>query len=244
MTVIFLTTQPEICQIFSNNLPSHTSFIFTNMDIFFATIKNITTKPDLVLMDYTLYNHEVYSIYHELHQEQIDVPVIFYNDPCLVLEDRVAHWNYMIHIMKTSYKEIDTEQFDDIFQTINALVTSPELSPYINLMQKTKPLPEHLLISKIYTKDFLTKAEIPLKDIRDNPFMTKAAFVLFEILINKSNEEVTAQEIIDEYKKLNKPLKDDSLKVNISKLRSILKKMNSDYSIITTNNGYKMIRYV
>ena len=71
MTIYFASQEPEICHIFSKEFPEHSCFIFTSFASLMDMIKKLSIMPDLLVLDYLLYNHDIFDIFKEMNKKNI-----------------------------------------------------------------------------------------------------------------------------------------------------------------------------
>lgn len=246
MTIIFLTLQPEICHIFANNLPDHTCFVFSQPENFLSIIRNMKNPPDLLVLDYTLFNHDIFNIYEQMEDECTHIPAIFYNEPCTSKLSRAKFWEYIIKYEDCFNKDLDTSIYVPVFEVIQKIVEDPDLSAYIPLMQKPKPLPQNFLKHNLFSRqEVFNTLEKQLYTLHHTQGMTPSKFYLLQLFYQNLDKYITLEQIQEEYKKDNREISISSLKVQISRLRTIMKNTERNRLIIINNkNGYKMVEFV
>lgn len=244
MIIYFITTQPEICQILQHNLKEHTCFIFSELSPVIDLIEKKGARPDLIAADYMITNHSVFNIYDQMDKYNLHIPLIFYNDPIVITRNRPIHWKTLIKMSDPCNKELDLEKYSPVFETIARLIESPELNPYIYMMQQPKPLPKHMLINYLYNDFQIASLESRLYAARKFKKMTDGLFFLLELLYKLQDKPSTLEAIQQEYKLNRKHIKLESLKVELSRLKSILKNNpDSRFTIIKRLEGFQLVEF-
>lgn len=238
MTIFLVSTQPEICHIIAKKFPQHSCFVFSSLPRFTQMLDDLNRMPDLVIMDYLTFNHDIYNVYGEMKRHKVYIPLIFYNDPCLTLPTRSLHWKNQIEYEKPHGAEYTvTEELMEIFKTVEQMVESPELSPYIALMQKPLPLPDSIKNFDDYTKLLDIRTEEKLDYIKQE--LTAHQYFLFDVLFSKKGSYLSLNEITAKYKENQKSMTEKSLEVIISRLKTKLKSLpNSGFYIQSSDKTY------
>lgn len=107
MIIYIYLTQIDIGQIICDQLSSlnNLCFLFSNSDDLFDTLENQKKMPDLLILDYLLFNHDLFNVYIDLKEKDLNFPVIFYNDPCITKSTRLKHWLSVIELTDIFYKK-------------------------------------------------------------------------------------------------------------------------------------------
>lgn len=241
MTIYFASQEPEICHIFSKEFPEHSCFIFTGFASLMDMIKKLSIMPDLLVLDYLLYNHDIFDIFKEMNKKSVYIPLIFYNDPTLILPKRSLHWKHIIEYQKPDFCDFTiTEEYEKIFSKIEEMVESPELSPYIPLMQPHKKLPKEIINSDYYKKMLTTQEEDKLIFLKNN--LSENQFFLFNLFYENLDNFLSLDTIIKKYKADNREMTENSLKVVISRLRKKLRTLEiSGFYIESHKNNYCLL---
>ena len=134
----------EVCFKFSTS---------SSLTEFLTSIKHL---PDLLILDYTCYNHEFFNIQPTLKSINKLFPVIFYNDPCLIHPKRSLHWETQLKLLYNITEKEQLDKYKQVFEKIEAIVESPELKRYIPLMQTPLPFPKN----ESKTKTLFSKLQI------------------------------------------------------------------------------------
>lgn len=224
MRIYFLSSQPEICQIFQHNLQEHQCFIFSNLEPVVDLIDNKRIFPDLIIADFICHNHDFFNVFKQMNKYSKHIPLIYYNDPVVTANNRVLHWKMSITLSDIHKENLKLKEYEKILTTISNLVESPKLKPYIKLMQEPKPLPKNLLINELYNDYEYEEIEARLYKIKKMENMTESLFFLLTILFKLQNCPCKLDDILEEYKKAEKEMKIESLKVKLSRLNTIIKK--------------------
>lgn len=241
MTIIFVSPDPEITMILAHNFPQHICFTLSNVNTLTESLDNLSTMPDLLVMDYLTFNHDIYNVYKEMGRHGVYIPLIFYNDPTLTLPTRFLHWKNILEYEKPPTSEFKiTEEYEEILLKIQELVESDELSPYIPLMQKPKPFPKDIFEKNSIKKMIKRTTEEKLNFLEKH--LSGNQFFLFNIIFNSKNDYSSLYEILCEYKNKSKVMTEKSLEVVISRLKTKLKQLeNSGFYIQSQNKKYKII---
>ena len=109
MKLFIYSPQREIGQIISDHLSAQGNhcFAFETLEDLYSLITSMTKYPDLLILDYLSFNHDIFNIYTYLKSLDANLPVIFYNDPCLTRSTRAAHWKSVLEITQFGYKQKD-----------------------------------------------------------------------------------------------------------------------------------------
>lgn len=244
MVIYFITKQPEICHIIAHRLPEHNCFIFSDTNIFYQTLTNLKEYPDLLLADYTLYNHELYNVYNHINSHYVNLPFIFYNDPCPLIDDRALHWYLMLKYTKRRYSSLNPDNYKDLFKKLQEIILDPQLRPYINLMQETKPLPPDFAVTHLYHPCDSEELYRTLMRQKTEINLSENLFFLLEVLYRRMFTFSSLEDLQKVYESENREIKINSLKVEISQLRTALEKSKDNHcSIIKRKDGYKLFMF-
>ena len=236
----------ELADIIADHLigQGHTCYVIENLEKLFLTINNQQTLPDLLVLDYTSFNHDSFNAARNLTRHNKFLPLIFYNDPVLTRSHRALHWKAQIELLQCRCGEQDLSVYDEIFASIQTLIESKELRPYVPLMQPPKPLPDELKKQR-FTLDFIRKnLQDTVIAFKERTKLPESLFYLLQILQEHKKEDMTLEEILEVYKKDGKTMKLESLKVLMSRLRNTIRKdLNCSFLILHENKTYKFIMY-
>ncbi len=244
MLIFFLTDQSEICHIISDRLSEHSCHVFTDINKIYDAILNLHNPPDLLVVDYSMFNHEVFNLNEYMDQVHYSIPLIYYNDPCLIAGNRPDHWKQLTLIENNFLELKNSEEYYDIFKKIAEVVEDPDISQFIPLMQKPKLLPENFYVTKMYKDTVLKDARRRLMEFKSKTNMPDNLFFLMELLYINQDKSVTAESLRDEYSERIRPITLQSVVVQISKLKRIIKDFpEANYTIIKRKNGYQLIAF-
>lgn len=246
MKLFLYSQQREISQIISDHLSDkgHLCFIFDTMSDLSITLRSLKTMPDLLIMDYLSFNHDIFNIYDYFKFTNIKVPVIFYNDPCLLCSTRAIHWKMQLEITQKRFLNMDFSSYQTLFRDLEDLIESKEFKPYISLLQTPKKLPESLIKDK-YTLQYLQENKDDcIHQFKERTNLPNNLFYLLTLLQRNKDLELSYEDIEELYKENGKSITKESLKVNMSKLKKYIhndKKCN--FLIYHDKDRYRFVRY-
>jgi len=246
MKIFIYSLKREISQIISDHLSDkgHLCISFNSQtDISFA-IRNQKKLPDLMLLDYLLFNHDIFNLYNYLEEVDLSFPVIFYNDPCLIRSSRAAHWKAILELTQSKYIAQDFSLYEPVFKELQELIESEEFKPYIPLMQSEKALPLSL-IKDSYTLQYLKENKNDcIYEFKKRSKIPDNLFYLLELLQKNKEIELSLNDIVQLYEKDEKSISIDSLKVLLSRLRNYIRQDNKcPFLIYHDTNRYRFIRF-
>ena len=200
--------------------------------------------PDLLIMDYLSFNHDIFNIHKYFSETNVAVPVIYYNDPCLLRSTRAMHWKAQLEITYTSYKQIDFSTYEPLFKSLEDLIEADEFKPYISLLQPPKELPTSLIKDK-YTLQYLQENQNDcIHQFKERNNLPNNLFYLLRILQENKNLSLSYNDIVELYEKDGKQITKESLKVLMSKLKkAIHQDKNCNFLIYHDEDRYKFVRY-
>lgn len=234
MTIYLLSLHKDVLKIISDELEKleHKCVIFSNESVLFNTFNKKNIAPDLLAIDYTMWNHDIFPILTYLKEQNFFQPFLYYNDPCPVLPDRCEHWCIQLRTlinmfpMKTLEEEYAfIDNYRPVFKQIQNIVESKALSPYIPLMQAEKPLPEGLPLVNTYK--FLQSGILRRESIYDfakKVSLPKNLLFLLSMFSENINVPLSKKQIINYYVDNGKKLKEESITVLISNLKKYIEK--------------------
>lgn len=249
MNVYLCTTQPDIFRFLANRIEKlgHSCVIFSDYTNLKNTLVRSQYLPDLVLVDYMVENHILTSNpYEKLDETKTYLPLIYYNDPCIAKGARVSVWKDIIqnfcnkeYIPEGKFVP-DDNIIEEVLKTVSDFVESEQFSPYIHLMTPPPPFPEVFSTDFLYEK--ITYNKNHYKSIKDFKIKTKLPdnlFILLQIFYDRKNENISLQELKEYYQERKGSITEDSLKVQISKIKSYIKKNPEyNYKIEHSPKGY------
>lgn len=239
MIIFFITRQTNVCNLISNRLKNHSCYIYSDIKILSQILKTGTFKPDLIIADYTLYNHDIFNVYDTLKKIRNPIPLIFYNDPCIIGNSKSFHWKYMINFIYPEERN-NPDKFTQIFKELEQIVESQDLKPFMQLNPQPKDLTTHEYAKMLL--DNTTDDDNIIQNINDKLKLNRTYYLILKILYETKNTQIKLSEIEKELEKNNIYINCNSLKVEISKLRKKLSDL-SDFNvqIIGKKEGYQLI---
>lgn len=244
MLIFFLTLQPEICEHMAARLPDHKCFVFSSLDTFYTIFTNLINLPDLVILDYTIFNHEIFDVDEYMKSNHLTVPKIYYNDPCLTFPYRPKHWETLLSLSSVYNQKTNKDEYKAVLKIIAEVVEDPVLSPYINLIQKPPKLPKELYVTNMYNETSMKESFFDLISFKEKTKMPDNLFTLLEILYREKKSALSLEQIQQEYEENCRKISLSSLRSQISNLKKILKE-NSEAKlvIIKRKEGYQLLTY-
>ena len=203
----------------------------------------MSNGPDLLLLDYTSFNHDIFNIYVYLKKINKKFPVVFYNDPCLTRSTRSLHWKSLLELTLSESKQ-DLAKYDTVFSTLEELIDSAEFSPYVSLLQPPKKVPESLIKDK-YTLQFLRdSSDDCILSFKERNKLPYNLFYLLRLLQMNKDYALKLKQIIEMYEMEGKKISEKSLKVLISQLKRRIRADKDCEFLINQDNGtYRFVRY-
>lgn len=247
MTIFICSTQYDIGQIISDQLTSKENMclLFKDTDKLSATIRTLKKFPDLLILDYTLYNHNIFNIYDYFESVNIKIPTIFYNDPIITKSSRTIHWTSQLQLLQPKLIQHKEDNYNKIFIKLEELIESEELCPYIKLMQKPLDLPDNLRKIPLTLENIKNQNFDYIYDFKERSNLPNNLFYLLALLQKHRETSLSLKDIKDLYKNDNREISEQSLKVMLSELRSKIRDDRKCKFIIKNNNGvYSFIRFI
>ena len=160
MRLFIFSTQPEISQILHDHFSSlgYLCITFNSMEEFFTSLDKKAIPPELMILDYMLFNHELFNIYTYLEEKDCIYPTIFYNDPCLTRSNHREHWKSQIEIIQNKNGKMDIKKLEPLLADLEKLIENKRIAPSIHLMQTPVPLPQEFISPKI-TLEYIQQNE-------------------------------------------------------------------------------------
>ena len=182
--------------------------------------------PDLLILDYLTFNHDIFNVYDYMDNLNIKVPLIFYNDPCLLRSTRALHWKTQLELTQARYPKRDFSTYEPLLNELEALIEAKEFKPYISLLQAPQKVPASLIREK-YTLQYPGNL-----------------FFLLSVLQEYKNLELSYNDIAEIYEKKGKHITKESLKVLMSKLKKIIHQdKECNFLIYHDKDRYQFVRY-
>ena len=246
MKLFIYSQQREISQIISDHLSDkgHLCFTFDTMSDLSISLRSLNSMPDLLILDYLTFNHDIFNIYDYFKQTNIKVPVIFYNDPCLLRSTRAMHWKAQLDITQKKFINKDFTCFEPLFKDLEDLIEASEFKPYISLLQSPKKLPDSLIKDK-YTLQYLKENKDDcIHQFKERNDLPNNLFYLLSLLQQNKDLALSYDDIEELYRQNGKSITRDSLKVHMSRLKKIIhndKKCN--FLIYHDKDRYRFVRF-
>lgn len=242
MLIFFISFQPEICHIIADSIENHKCYVFGGFDSAISAMKNLKKLPDLLVFDYTMHNHQVFNIDEFMENCNHQLPYIYYNDPCIIAENRPDHWDFIVKNSEGYDKNIPLTEYRYVFGKIADVIENPDISQYIPLMQKPKPLPEKFYITKMYREDSMKNAYHNLISFKVHSKLPENLFFLLELFYNSPDKPLSLEELQKLHLEDNRSISTKSLVIQISKLRRYMYDFPEfNYTIIKRKDGYLLL---
>ena len=248
MIVYFHSKQRVVCRKIADLLEKqgHICSIYTVLSQFYGAVSNMSKKPDLLVLDYTAFNHDVFNVYRFMQERECQIPLIFYNDPIPPPEERVFHWFTSLKVNYTDKASFDPGEYKPLLQTISDAVDSDLLHPYISLLQLPLPFPD--FGDGIEFSENNIRSNGPERDLLKIKKQLSLSDSLFEILkmFYEHRGITVTMEFIENYF-IRKDLEHcrSTLYSYISRLRTLMASYSGseelNLSIIRVRGGYKLL---
>lgn len=246
MKVFIFSKQREIAQVITDHLSDkgHLCFSFYRVENLREMIEKTDSRAELLILDYMSFNHDFFDIYHFFERRKYHIPIVYYNEPCIIFPTRLEHWLAQINYKQNYYLKLDLELYRPILSDLEELIEAPEFKPYVSLLQDPKPLPKKLIHDQL-TLNYIRENENDcIYEFKKKIKLPPSLFYLLEILQKNKSVPMSLEEILLVYQKDNKQMTINSLKVELSRLRSKIRE-NPDcgFLINCTNQKYRFVRY-
>lgn len=246
MKIFIYSPQREISQIISDHLSCKEDhcIAFETLENLSSLVRNMEKGPDLLILDYLSFNHDIFNIFSYLRKIQKPIPVIFYNDPCLTRSTRAAHWKSLIELTQMDLKKKDYSYLDSVFEKLEELINSEQFFPYVSLLQPPKTVPDYLIKDK-YTLEFIKqKSDDCINSFKERNKLPNNLFYLLSLLQKNKDMPMKLKSIIELYEEEGKKISEKSLKVNISKLKKLIRSdKQCGFLIYQEKSTYRFVRY-
>lgn len=239
MLIFFFIPETYIAQVISCACEKmgNTCVTFYDLNELRKGIKKIPQSPDLIVCEYTAFNHVTFNVYMYMKKRKLNYPLIFYNDPFPEKNKRATYWE---STMKTIHGEFfHADKYRTLLSLIEATVESERLMPFIPLLQtplttpkkQTKKIP-FAILPKSNNLEFL-KLHLQLSGN-----MLK----IFELLYENRNKHLGMTEIKSKLNKIKHPIETQTIYTLIMKLRKKINAQNTiNADIINTPIGYRLL---
>ena len=248
MIIFFHSKQRIVCRKIADILEKqeHICSIYTVLSQFYGAVSNMSKKPDLLVLDYTAFNHDVFNVYRFMQERKCQIPLIFYNDPIPSPSERVFHWLTALKVNYTEQASFDPCEYKQVLQTISNAVDSDFLHPYISLLQLPLPFPDsgdrlELLEKKIRPNG----PERDLLKIRKQLSLSDSLFEILKMFYEHRGITVTMEFIEDYFNRKDLEHCRSTLYSYISRLRTLITSYcgseELNLSIIKVRGGYQLL---
>lgn len=252
MTLYLYSHNMELIQIIAEELRKHDHFCvcFKDLNSFLCAINEGNRAPDLAVLDYTVWNHQLFNFVSYQHFHNLFLPFIYFNDPC-PMASFPMHWEMILNALcakfplKVPLEQQDKfiENYTKVLSDLAEIINSDNLKPYIPLLQKPKKLPDDLPLRNTF--DFLGKLNPPafnLEEFKNKTKLPENLEFLLKIFLDKPGSALSSDHICNEYHKQSKQMTETSLGATISKLKKYLRlDENCPYIISSTNKVYTLL---
>lgn len=204
----------------------------------FSDLKIIHRLPDVIIMDYQSFNHDIFNLEEYFINDNKAVPYIYYNDPCPTSYCLSNHWLYQtIRFYKMRKKETAYDYLI-LYTDLEEIVTSPKYSPYINLLCKPQAIP-----AELFSVSENTEKNTDFASFKNKVHLPENIYKLFILLYENRENFLSPSEIINLYSVDNKNISETSFRVMISNLKKYMQKDENLNFILSKNEGkYKLIQ--
>ncbi|MCK9171366.1 MAG: hypothetical protein M0P01_13210 [Treponema sp.] len=238
MTIYFYTLQKKICRKIADILEENHNVcsIFTDENDFYAAVTNMKKYPELLLLDYLVFDHDTFNVYRYMNEINCKIPLLFYNDPPSAYLTRTQHWNMILNLYYAD-SGINIADYEPTLKTLSGIVNSKELGPYISLLQFPQPYPEDEKqdIFSPYITPFLLDEKFSLI----HKHISSSLYSVFCILYMNRKKSVSIKEIQSLLHKKNIEVTVNTIYSDISRIRSLFRTSNMiNMDIHKTKRGY------
>lgn len=241
MLIYFFSNQIEVCEKIVDRLLKFNikAIPIKSLKLFFHILDSDSKLPDLFVMDYSLIQHNVLNIFRYMRNQDRVAPLIFYNDPYPRDGTRAKYWLY---ILAQHFRGLKVEdKIKSILYEIEHAIESPQIKPYIPLIQSPKPM-DTAAFTQVENEVPQLPFNINVYEIKHQLKMPPTVFNLFEQLSYNYNNYLSVDELKNTVLMNAKTASEKSVTSYISRLRSYLKKINTHhFDIIHSANGYKLV---
>ena len=246
MKIFIYSPQMEISQIISDHLQEKENlcFVFENFSEVTCEVLNQKKPPDLLILDYLSFNHDLFNIYEFFSKKNLFLPVIFYNDPCLTRSTRTSHWLAQFDALLCKSVAKDFSKYEPLFLYLEELIESDEFRPYISLLQPAKDLPSDFIKDK-YTLQYLKEnSDDCISSFKERTNIPQNIFYLLKLMQKNKDIHLSIKDIQSLYKDNGKEITETSIKVLLSKLRKYIRDdKECNFLIYHEKDKYRFIRY-
>ena len=246
MKIFIYSPQMEISQIISDHLEvkENLCFVFQNFSDLTCEVMNQKKQPDLLVLDYLSFNHDIFNIFEFFSKKNIFLPVIFYNDPCLTRSTRTEHWLAQFEALLCKTIKKDFTKYEPLLVYLEELIESDEFRPYITLMQPAKDLPPSYIKDKFTLQYLKENSDDCIYSFKERTGIPQNIFYLLKLMQENKDTSLSIKDIQNLYKENGKQITETSIKVLLSKLRKYIRDDHDcNFLIYHEKDRYRFIRY-
>ncbi|MBQ9239478.1 MAG: hypothetical protein IJ191_09260 [Treponema sp.] len=211
--------------------------VFPDLNALCTAFTNMIEKPDLVVLDYRLFNHAVFNPYRYLQTFNHMTPLIFYNDPFPEPQRRARHWECTLQTLY--FDSFKPESYRSVFSTIAQTVESEQLLPYIPLLQPARTVPSTPIVVPAAPESTIRKTP---EQVKTTCKLHDTAYTLLQIFYTLRDKACSVSAFKHELEKTRRPLSIKTIYAHIARLRAQLTAHPELHmNIINTTDGYRLL---
>ena len=186
MHVMFVTREPEVCQLIAARLSDAETkcTVYNDFLQFYLALQEETIQCDLLVLDFRQFQHMLCNVSDVFRRLKRPIPFIFYNDPYPDSSNRVMYW---MQQNESLYENMEFHTFVPFFKTLNDIIEDPLVRPHISLLQPPVPV--------TFVAKNTSSSEIDLVQFRVRSKMPPSLFSLFEFFYQNMCKEVSVKDI-------------------------------------------------
>jgi DNA-binding response OmpR family regulator len=242
MTIYFYTLQKLICKKIADILEENNNIccIYTDENEFYSAVANMKKYPDLLLLDYLVFDHDIFNIYRFMDDINCKIPLLFYNDPFSSSFTRIQHWNMILNLYYAD-TGINITEYTPTLQILSKTVDSKELGPYISLLQIPQPYPPERETSNVSSTCAISS--LPNEEITPiRKHFSTSLYSVFNILYVNRKKSISIPELKSLLHERNIEITTNTVYSYISRLRTLLRtSAKTGTDIYKTKNGYCLL---
>ncbi len=199
MNIVCYSKDSERCRYFVPVLEKHNCncIVFNDEVKFLFSLASESASWNVLLLDFQSIPHYSFNIFNYLIKLNLEIPVVFYNDPMAPAQNKALYWKRTNENMYFSKK---FDKYSDIFRLIENILDCP-----------VSERPAH------------EKLKMNLDILRQKFGLTPKMFRLFQFFYKKRGRELSVKELSGVLCE-GKELSSESIYTYISRLRKILLK--------------------
>jgi hypothetical protein len=216
----------------------NTCCVYTEKSLFYEAVANMKKAPDLLLLDYLVFNHDTFNVYRYLEEINRMIPLLFYNDPLPSPETRVRYWQMMLSLYYSD-TSINLTLYTPLLGLLAQIIGSDTVLPYLSLLQPPRPYTacgEETTAQ--HRRDLLIHTEEQLFTAKHHRSTQHA---LYKILQENGEKPVSISELHRRLEEKNIFLQTSTIYAELSRLRSYIRKKEvHEIDICRTRTGYSL----